>query len=123
MKYMNYKSKKIYKKWLPWLVLLINFVIATSIDAIIDFNPKIFSIQAISVILLLIKASMEIAQEVHLKQFSNASIVFNYICSIILSGVLIYVEYRLNNFITAIIISFVLILEIACLIFCMLKRK
>lgn len=120
---MNFKNNKIYKKWLPWLVLLINSIIATFVDAIFDFDIKIFSFQVIAVVLLLIKASIEIAQEVHLKQFSNASIVFNYICSCILTGVFIYVEYRLNHFITTIIISFALMFEIVFAVFYIVKQK
>ena len=116
-------NKNIYKKWIPWIVLLINAIIAAFSDAIIDFNTKIFSFQVIAIVLLLIKASIEISQAVHLKEFSNASVIINYICSIILSGIFIYVECKLNHFITAMIISLALVLEIVFAIICILKRK
>ena len=45
-------NKSIYKKWIPWIVLLINAIIAAFSDAIIDFNTKIFSFQVIAIVLL-----------------------------------------------------------------------
>ena len=107
---MNKKQRIIWKKLYGWVILFINVVLLTIIDAIFEFdlNPFLFRLMCLAFIVW--TAFTQVRRDMAMKSFSGY--VINLICAVLFSGVLICRQFILNHFVTAVVVSVFLVLEV-----------
>ena len=106
-----------------WVSLLLNILITSVFYVLDEGNPSKLIGTVIVLVLILLYSIIRISLDMQINDISRKSIVFNYICILLLSSLMIYFLYEKVSVVSMLIDLLLVVVEILVAIFLSYRYK
>lgn len=117
------KENALIHKIHSWVSLLLNILITSVFYVLDEGNPSKLIGTVIVLVLILLYSIIRISLDMQINDISRKSIVFNYICILLLSSLMIYSIYEKVSVVSMLIVLLLVVVEILVAIFLSYRYK